>query len=308
MKVFELLQANSDNFKKGIPNQNKHLTHYTISTLAESIAEYNRHLKYFRTGKRKYPVHFRLFITRLNRFMASHFTEAVNQVWQQVKSMTTSKLFSKKHAARITCLQYLLACVVDNNDGTDGDKPGNKPSLPPAVSDFVVLMTRGIIELQTQGEGQECFRLVKAGKGKREATIRDFFRTVCAGKYEVVEAESPKGKGRIDMKVYDVVHKTRLVVEFKGFWNYKHRGRMVNQIIDYLTDADDYAFTVTINQLKKDITHQHRQLITQKKTGYISRSWEIYCENQLPYYVSAHAVNGRTIKLVHFIISIPQSC
>lgn len=194
---------------------------------------------------------------------------------------------------------------LDANKGKSR-KGRHQSPLPPAVSEFADILIRGIIELQTQGEGQECFRLVQAGNGKREAAVRDFFRTICAGKYEVVESESPKGKGRMDLKVYDMVHKTRLVTEFKGYWNYKHRSKLANQLISYLTDADDYAFTVTINHLKKDIAIQHRQMIAQKKTGYLTHSWDICVDRRLPYYISLHKLNGRTIQLLHFIVSIPQ--
>lgn len=317
MLTFEFMDAHRDQFRKGIPDQNKHLTSFIISTLAESTFDYDRHLKHIKSGKRKYPVHFRLLVTRLNRFITSHFTEEVNRVWQQVvqdsnrqpvNKATGSKLLVQKHAPRIACLRFLLACLVDHPGGTDGDKPGNKPSLPPAISDFVDVLIRGMRELQQQGEAQESFRLVQSGKGKREATVRDFFRTICAGKYEVTAAESLKGKGHIDLKVYDVVNKTWLIVEFKGYWN-KDRGKLVHQLLGYVTDAEGYAFTMTINHLKKDITLQHRQCITRRKTGFIAHSWEVHEARNITYFSSCHQLNGRVIKLFHFVLSIPrQKC
>lgn len=123
MSDLAFLHAHRDDLRKGIPDKNQHLTHYLLSTLAGSIAEYNEYLQYFKSGKRKYPKEFRLFTIRLNRFVFSHFTERVNRVWKKVirksnrrpvSNMPHSQLLFKRHSARLACLQYLLKCLVDN--------------------------------------------------------------------------------------------------------------------------------------------------------------------------------------------------
>lgn len=301
---------------QAVPALRSDLVPYIVHTMQEKNAVYERHVQYAADGKRIFPVHFNQFLQQLDLFMSSHLTPEAYQKWVEVKSLTSHSaqkhsdhkkdLVKQTHLPRIEFCRFLLACILQ----THGLDPVLKSSadgheIPASPAAFIRLFTRGIRELETQGEGQESFRLVQSGKGKREAAIRDFFRPVCVGQYEVVESESPKGKGRIDLKVYDITYKTNHIVEYKGIWNFD-RDFMVRQTTNYLTSADDFAYTCTIShQPLRKTKPCHRQSITHRRTGYISKSWYEYKVNNIEVYRSMHNVHGRPVTLFHFIITIP---
>ena len=170
---------------------------------------------------------------------------------------------------------------------------------------FIETLLSGIRELQTQDINAECIRDIKQTKKRKEAPFRNWFKTFLSLKYDSVNAEPEKGKGRIDLKIEDREIGTK-IIEFKGWWN-PDKKKIAKQIGGYLTDFEEDGYIIMINHNKnKSINENYLSLIKTQEMGYIKDSLENKkCENtDFKYYISKHWDGIRTKTLSHFILNV----
>ncbi|PLX05791.1 MAG: hypothetical protein C0596_19045 [Marinilabiliales bacterium] len=170
---------------------------------------------------------------------------------------------------------------------------------------FVEILLKGVHEIQNQDVKCEGIRIIKNTPKKSEESFRDWFKTFLTCKYESVNSESPKGNGRIDLKIEDKSIGTK-IIEFKGWWN-KDKNVVPKQILKYLTDFEKYGYIIMINHCKsKKIDEEYLNLIMTEEMGFVKGSYGVKeMENSgFTYYLTKHDDQIRIKTLCHIILNV----
>lgn len=168
------------------------------------------------------------------------------------------------------------------------------------VSDFI----RGIKKLQELDTGAECVKFIKNDE-KKEAPFRDWF----SGFFDMAgyhtDRESLKGNGHIDLKVGDDLIGKK-IIEFKGWWNYEDKKRIIEQLCKYLTEFEGDGYIFMINNLKENIVEKYKAIVTTPQSGYIDGTWDPipHEEGSFFYFRSFHRLGSQVKHIFHFIYSV----
>jgi hypothetical protein len=141
-------------------------------------------------------------------------------------------------------------------------------------------------------------------KKRLEAPFRDWFHRCFSMRSYVCSRETLRGNGHIDLKVHTAAEGDK-IIEFKGWWDSTRRKTVVKQLCEYLTQFEGDGYIVMINQSKKNVVAQYKQIVFAKHSGYVRGSWKNHRAGRgLAYYSSRHRSNGEEKEVYHFIINV----
>ncbi|MBD0349596.1 MAG: hypothetical protein ICV65_00425 [Flavisolibacter sp.] len=171
---------------------------------------------------------------------------------------------------------------------------------------FIQDVIDGIKQLQMNDSNELCIRNVRENLPDKESSFRNYFKTFFSGRYPgaAITAEEEKGKGRIDLKIWDKVFVDK-IIEFKGWWN-QDKSDATKQICSYLTDFEQTGYIFMINNRKKNITEDYKKIVTSDEASYVPCTWK---EHRLEgtdfsYYESSHQFGVHQKQIYHFIFNV----
>lgn len=174
---------------------------------------------------------------------------------------------------------------------------------------FLNTICRGVEILQQSEMRQECSRNIVKNINL-EAPFQVFFHSLLKINYQSADLEVEKGPRKIDLKIEDskkLPH--RMIMEFKGWWN-NDKNEVIKQCLGYLTDFEESAVIIMINNLKSGIEKKYKEKIILTNKTYVSNSLteKKYKSTMFNYFKSEHTVNEKTKTIYHFIISPKIYC
>lgn len=167
---------------------------------------------------------------------------------------------------------------------------------------FIDHFIKGIECLCEIDEKAYCIKNLRKGL-KNENEFRDWFFPWFKAKYDFVNAEPEKGKGRIDLKIEDNIIGKR-IIEFKGWWN-RDKKNIIDQLTNYMTEFDKNGYVFMINNLSKgkrgSIVEKYMGIISNPELNFIK--WEEIPHNNTDYkyYKSFHRYYGKDKIIYHLI-------
>lgn len=171
---------------------------------------------------------------------------------------------------------------------------------------FVLNMLDGMHNLQRNDSQEHCINLVRNKSGNRESQTRLWFKNFLSGRYKNanITAEELKGSGHIDLKVFHSNMPVK-IIEFKGWWN-KDKGSITDQLCKYLTDFENEAYIVMINDLKSKNIEDNYKNIIETNVNYVANSWEkvVLEHTSVPFYKSKVLSNSYVKTIYHFILNV----
>ncbi|NII27770.1 hypothetical protein HB364_21990 [Pseudoflavitalea sp. X16] len=322
----------------------KRMTSQVITSFTKEVETYSYHVNNLTIKRTVFQNEMNDFHRHFNLYFKTFFSKKEQMAYKSLVKATNKRGLAvpEAHTQRLAYLTELLDCLKNHNGhpftGGPGHPTGKKIKAPktmkltgksrkPGASNtapffpgfprpsnapapvFIITFVNHIIhclrQLQTQSIRQPGVRMTQAGKGKREEHIRDILLLYLSGHYAHVSVEVLKGNGRIDIVAYDKVHNIELKLEVKGWWN-PRKIKIITQILGYLTEFEDYAFVIVINDTKKDIRYSYQNIVVRKKNQFIPGSWKnhVYPGTSYTYYSSEHEVGSSIKKIYHFIFSL----
>ena len=122
----------------------------------------------------------------------------------------------------------------------------------------------------------------------------------------MTDAESFKGNGRIDLKVFHASIGNK-IIEFKGWWN-NDKKEIVKQLCSYLTEFESDGRVFMSNHTKNNIIEEYRKIIMSAEMQFISDSWQkiVVEPTGYSYFISKHGFSNEGKILYHFIFPVYQ--
>ncbi len=195
-------------------------------------------------------------------------------------------------------------------DSVEEPSPSARSLLPTVF--FYAQVLRKTVErlLQTQGRAPSFVRKYLKDKmaGLQEGDFRDTFDEAMSLVFSSTQTEQLRTRGPSDLVLKDDESGRKVRFEFK-IWGRNDYAGTVNQLLDYVADDEDIGVVYMVNERKKDIALEYRQIAILSQPNYeIGSLLErpvLPDATKLPHFSSVHrTARGRGITVYHFIHNI----